>query len=108
MAVQLIAFPFRLGPTGSLATVEQNSDADVDQQLAIAVLTAPGERDQAPTFGVADPAFSGFPLGALQRHVTDFGPRVAITEVVVTPTQDGREEVVVNWARPGEAEGVLA
>lgn len=106
VAVALISFPFRIGQTGSLATVEQGSDAEVDQQLAIAVLTAPGERDQVPTFGVADPAFSGFPLGALQRHVLDFGPRVAITEVVITPTVDGREEVVVSWARPGESEGV--
>lgn len=108
VAVQLIAFPFRIGPTGSLATVEQNSDVDVDQLLAIALLTAPGERDQAPTFGVADPAFSGFPRGALQRHVLDFGPQVQISEVAINPTADGREEVVVHWARPGASEGALA
>lgn len=107
VAVALIAFPFRIGPTGSLATVEQNSDTEVDQLLAVALLTAPGERDQVPTFGVADPAFSGFPRGALQRHVIDFGPQVEITEVLINPTMDGREEVVVHWVRPGLGEGVL-
>jgi hypothetical protein len=104
--VQILAFPFRLGPTGAVATVEQGSDAEIDQQLAVAVLTAPGERDQCPTFGVADGAFSGFPLGSLQRHVLDFGPSVNVTEVVVTPTEDGREQVVVSWERREALPGV--
>jgi hypothetical protein len=97
--VRVISFPFRLDGTGAVATVEQDSDAEVEEQIALAALTRTGERIQVPTFGIADPAFSGFQAGALQRHLLDFGPNVAIQSVTVTPTVDGREEVVIDWAR---------
>lgn len=97
----LISFPFRLDAAGNVATVEYGSDAEVDQQIAVALLTAPGERDQAPTFGVADPAYNGFGLGALQRHLLDFGPRVQVTAYDVQTGEDGRERVVVAWQREG-------
>jgi hypothetical protein len=95
----LIAFPFQLDPTGSVATVEQDSDAEIDQQIALAMLTRPGERMQVPSFGVADPAFAGFQAGALQLHCDDFGPEVEIINVKTSRPVDGREEVVINWVR---------
>lgn len=96
---RLISFPVRLDGTGSFATVEQDSDADVDQQIALAMLTRPGERIQAPTFGVADPAFVGFQLGLLQRHLSDFGPQVDVTNLSLRRVAEGREEVTVTWQR---------
>lgn len=97
--MRVISFPFRLDGTGSVATVEQDSDVEVEEQIALAVLTKTGERIQVPTFGIADPAFSGFQAGALQRHLLDFGPNVTIQTVNTTPTVDGREEVVIDWTR---------
>lgn len=98
---RVISFPFRVGPDGSIATVEQGSDADVEEQIAIAMLTQRGERIQCPTFGVADAAFAGFQLGALQRHLLDFGPAVQVTALNVQRLGgDGfgdREEVTVAW-----------
>lgn len=102
--MRLLSFPFRLGLTGAVASVEQGSDAWVEECIAMAMLTRPGERIQVPTFGVNDPAFSGFAAGSLQRHLTDFGPTITITEVQVAPAQEGLERVTVSWRRadPGQ------
>lgn len=99
---QVWDFPFQLGPGGTVATVEQDSDRDVENLLAVACLTHPGERTQAPTFGIADPAFTGWELPALERHVLDFGPDVAVSSVVVSRTSDvlgDREVVSISWER---------
>jgi len=92
-----MSFPFRLDVTGAVASVEQNSDTWVEECIGIAMLTRPGERDQVPSFGVADPAFALFQVGSLQRHLLDFGPRVTITEVTVEQLVEGRERVVIAW-----------
>lgn len=103
---RLIAFPFQLDPTGSVATVEQDGDAEIDQQIALAMLIRPGERVLTPTFGVADPAFVHFAVGSLQRHCDDFGPEVDIVTVRTDRTNEGREEVVINWTRRDETREV--
>jgi hypothetical protein len=100
---QVWDFPFGLGPGGSVATVEQGSDRDFENLIAVALYTRPGERIQAPTFGIADPAFSGWEEPALRRHILDFGPPVDISTVIVSRTSDGlgdREQVTVTWKRP--------
>jgi hypothetical protein len=96
-----VSFPFRLDLSGVVATVEHGSDAEIDELLAVAALTTPGERIQVPTFGVDDPAFTGFELGNLQRHVIDFGPEVTVSAVNIARRADGREEVSIEWARTG-------
>jgi len=95
-------FPFQLGPGGAVATVEQDSDQDIENLIAVACLTRPGERSQAPSFGIADPAFTGWELQALERHCLDFGPAVNVNSVVVNRTSDvngDREMVTVSWER---------
>ena len=96
-------FPFRLGPGGAVAIVEQDSDRDVENLIAVAILTRPGERTLVPTFGVADPAFAGWEGPALSRHLLDFGPRVDVISATVArrggDARGDREEVSVSWAR---------
>lgn len=100
MTVRLISFPFRLDPTGSVATVEQDGDAEIGEQIALAMLVRPGERIQVPTFGVKDPAFVGFEMGALQRHLDDFGPQVDVTTVTINRAASATaEQVEINWLR---------
>lgn len=99
MAVRLISFPFRIGGTGTVVTVEQDGDAYVEERIAQALLTRPGERIQVPTYGTADPAFAGFEAGALQRHLVDFGPAVRVRAVDVAYDTDGNERVAVDWER---------
>lgn len=99
---QVWDWPFALGPGGSVATVEQDSDRDVENLIAVACLTRPGERQQALSFGIADPVFVGWELQALERHCLDFGPRVDLSDVVISRTSDvngDREVVTVTWAR---------
>lgn len=105
---RVMSFPFRLDGTGAIASVEQDSDAEIDEQIALAMLVRPGERIQVPTFGVADPTFARFQLGALQRHLNDFGPAVEVLTVTDRRVADGREEVVVNWRRRDQSREVSA
>lgn len=102
----MISFPFRLGPTGAVATVEQGSDTEIEEAIAVAMLTKPGERIQVPAFGVADPAFEGFVLGALQRHLIDFGPDVTVTQVDAKYLDDGRQQVTISWKLAEQPKGV--
>ena len=101
MLALLMSFPFRLTPGGTIATVEQGSDTYIEEQLAVALLTVPGERTQVPRFGCNDPAFAGFEVGDLTRHVTDFGPDVEIAEIGARHRGDDREELTVTWTRRG-------
>jgi hypothetical protein len=101
----VISFPFRLDSTGAVATVEQDSDTEIEEEIAVAVLVRPGERIQCPTFGVADPVFNGFALGALQRHLLDFGPDIQVTEVGQAQLTDGSEAVTVSWTRNPQPQG---
>jgi hypothetical protein len=98
---RVLAFPFRLDPSGVAATVEAGSDDDIDQQIATACLTIPGERIQAPTFGVADPAFVGFELGNLQRHLIDFLPGVTVAAADRAEWGIDREQLTIHWTRTG-------
>lgn len=97
--VRVISFPFRLDGTGSVASVPQDSDQYMEEQIALALLTRPGERIQVPTFGTADPAFARFQVSALQRHLLDFGPEIDVKSVAVDRTVEGQERVVVDWQR---------
>lgn len=92
-------FPFRLGPNGSVLAVAQDSDRDLENLIAVGVLTRPGEREQCPTFGISDPAFAGWERSALERHLLDFGPDVGVTDVSVARRAGDREEVTVAWER---------
>lgn len=86
-----------------MAVVDQDSDRDIENQLAVAVLTRPGERATVPTFGIADPTFTGWEAPALSRHVLDFGPFVDVTSVIVArrggDVRGDREEVSITWSR---------
>jgi len=100
---RLLSFPFRIDPSGVAATVEHGSDAEVHELIAIACLTTPGERILCPTFGVADPAFAGFEVGNLQRHLIDFGPPVTVAALEIARRGEGREELAITWTRVGGA-----
>lgn len=92
-------FPFRLAPHGSVLAVPQDSDRDLENLIAVAVLTRPGEREQCPTFGIADPVFSGWERPSLERHLLDFGPEVDVGDVSILRRAGDREEVTVAWER---------
>jgi hypothetical protein len=92
VAHQLLAFPFRLGPNRTVATVDQDTpDAD-GQQVAVLVLTLKGERPLVPGFGITDPSFSlgGLEIAEVRAGVDQFGPEVdieSVTDSFKDPTQ---------------------
>lgn len=97
VATPLLSYPFRLAAAGSVATVEEGSDLQLAQELAVAVLTRPGERVLVPEFGIADPTFVGFDDDALRLHIDLFGPPVDIDDVEVRYVNDRTQDVVVRF-----------
>lgn len=103
MADGAISFPFRLTPTGSVATVERGSDAEIDEAIAELVLTTIGERPMRPGFGVPDPAFSGLFVGDVQVGLNEHGPQgVIITAVTSTPKNNSQAVADITWSRSAE------
>ena len=51
------AFPFRFGGSGTVAVVEQDTHAEIEQNVKVLVLTHRGERIEVPGFGVSDSTF---------------------------------------------------
>lgn len=97
MAVNLISFPFRLRQNGLLATVEQDSEAHHSEELAIIVLSRPGERDLVPDFGVNDPAYEDLHESEVAAQVELFEVPVTISSVDTEYLDDSTQEVILNF-----------
>lgn len=95
MAVQLLSFPFRLQSNGRLATVEQDSDDHVAEELAIIVLSQPGERDLVPDFGVNDPAFDTVSREQVEAQVDLFEVPAAIQDITAVTVDDTRQIITI-------------
>jgi hypothetical protein len=95
---RILAFPFRLAPNGSVATVEQETDQADREQIAVLALTRRGERPLVPGFGILDPAFGGFDPGALSAAVAVYGPPRTITDVTVVADTETSQVVEVAFA----------
>lgn len=95
MAVQLLSFPFRLLPNGRLATVEQDSEAQVSEALAQVVLTRPGERDLVPDFGVNDPTYDTIYQSQIEAQVEEFEIPCTITAVAVNDRDETNQDVTI-------------
>ncbi|WNN95981.1 baseplate wedge protein [Arthrobacter phage Hirko] len=103
MADGALSFPFRLTPTGSVATVVRGSDAEIDEAIAEAVLTIIGERPMRPTYGVPDPAFAGLYVGDVQVCLDEHGPQgVTIVSIDSTPINNSQEAAEITWSRGAE------
>ena len=79
--IERLAMPIRLDPrTGRLATVEQDSDADIGQCIRAVFDTRPGDRWDVPDMGVIDDTFTEQPLDVdtLVDVVSEFEPRAQV------------------------------
>ena len=94
-------FPFQIGSDGRIATVEQGSDRQIEDALAITALTVQGERVMARDFGVPDPAFAGgLTADDIQASVNAYGPDgVRVTSVDQTPVDSRTVRADVQWER---------
>lgn len=81
MALQLISYPFRVNPSGFVATNEEGADEQYEEELAQILLTRPGERPLVPSFGINDPTFGALDIVQVQTQLGLFGPPLKVTVV---------------------------
>lgn len=96
--MRVLAFPIRLDGAGSLATVEQWSDAQAQQTGLHIVSTYPGERRLAPLFGLDGLIDDGLTDDEVLAAVDLCEPDLEVTDLAIS-TQDYRQQVTltVRW-----------
>ena len=93
---------------GSFATVEQDSDEDINQCIKAILMHRPGDRADIVQMGVRDLTFNTQPLelGDVQEILLRHEPRV---DVLLMQDPDSVErlvaEVTAEWTRRGAADG---
>lgn len=93
----ILSHPFRLALDGTVAKVEQTSDAGAGEQIAVLCLTRPGERPLVPGFGLADPTFDGFQPSALAAALALWGPEVGLEAVDISQLDEATQRVDVSF-----------
>lgn len=93
----ILSHPFRLDAAGRVVTVDQGSDEANAEQLAVLLLTRPGSRPLAPSFGIPDPTFEGVDAGAITAAVGAFGPDVEIRDVTAQDGRPGEQHVLIEF-----------
>jgi hypothetical protein len=91
-----LAWPFRMSGT-RLAVVEQDSLADVEQNVRAYLATGKGDRPLSPDFGLDDPTFSArIDGGRLAADIMEQEDRADVEVLVSGPDPSGRTSITVN------------
>jgi hypothetical protein len=91
-----LAWPFRMSGQ-RLATVEQDSIEDVEQNVRAYLSTAKGDRPLSPDFGLDDPTFSRSVSGErLAADIMEQEDRADVEVLVSGPDPSGRTAITVN------------
>ena len=98
MGVPLLSVPFRLNPSGTIATVDSDSEQADAEQLGVLIATKQGERELAPGFGMPDMTGRGFNTAALVAGVAAYGPAVTVEKVDIVNRGDGTQDVAVSFS----------
>lgn len=91
----ILSHPFRLAPSGSVATVEQDTAAADAEQIAVLILTRTGERPLVPAFGISDPVFAELNPAEVLAGIATYGPPVDIESFNARPAGPAGTELVV-------------
>lgn len=94
----LISYPFRLAPSGSVVTRPDDSSTYYSELIATVVLTRPGERPQVPAYGLSDPTFTELDAQELIYKVRIFGPPVTIVSVKSKFRTATAQDILVQFA----------
>lgn len=85
------ALPLQVTPSGALATLPQDSPAEVTQAVAVLVSTLPGERRSVPDYGLPSPLFDGFDPSEAADVIEEWEPRA--DPVLMDQLVDGVVEI---------------
>jgi hypothetical protein len=97
-----IAFPFKITGASEVATVPYGSDAEVEQAIAVLVLTRLGERPMEPDFGTPDPMMGEITASDIQVGLDSYGPDdIVIASVTSSPSPHNENTSIahVDWHR---------
>lgn len=70
-----LAFPIRVTGGGWLSTVDQDSQPDIVQSVALLLDTRPGERRSEPEYGLPDPVFGDIDAAQVEAVITQWEER---------------------------------
>jgi hypothetical protein len=79
------AVPFYVADDGAVGTVQQDTETEIIQSVAMLCGTVPGTRLVVPAYGLTDPTFAGINPTELQVQVSRFEERATSVTVVYTP-----------------------
>lgn len=83
-----LRIPFALAADGSAAVVEQDSLAEVTQNVRVLLGTVQGSRLIPADYGIPDPTFVGLDEQDLAAAVAEWEPRAAVTVTVEPGTTE--------------------
>lgn len=88
------AFPFRFGSNGAAQVVEQDTHAEIEQNVKVLVLTERGERLEVPDFGIDDLVFqTGVDEAAIAAQAREWDERA---EVLIAEEPDRVNAMIRN------------
>lgn len=91
--------PMQVGYDGLMATVGENTDEQLTQQVQVIIGTRLGERPMAVGFGVPQLPWAGLHAGDVQAVLDRFGPDIIVTDVTGVPRDMETSDYTVTWAR---------
>lgn len=91
--------PFGFTPTGRAATLPAGSDEAAAQEIAFLLMTRPGERPLLGDYGSPDPTYDVDGTATVAATVAAFGPTVEVTDLTVTPVNDGLADLEITFNR---------
>lgn len=97
---QHLALPIAVASSGALATLAQDSPAEIAQSVALLVSTRIGERRSVPDYGTEDPLGDGVDAVLLAEAITEWEERADPVLVEATAQQLVEQYVTVHPADP--------
>lgn len=89
--------PFRITPSGAVATIDDSSDPGIAQLIAAIVKTHAGERLMFPDFGLPDPVFSKIEPTLLAAVIGAYGPNVRLTKLESSFPSGTQQDVLIGF-----------
>lgn len=84
--MKVLSHPFRFNPLqpGTIATVEQGTDAQKAQEISSFVLTHKGQRPIYQGYGIEDPTFNQFDSSEAAADFATFYTNITLSSITIT------------------------